>query len=62
VICVAEATVLRYLDSRLTVHEIAAELFVSPNTLRTHVKAVYRKFGVSSRREAIAEGRRLQLL
>ena len=57
-----ELTVLRYLGSRLTVNEIAAECYVSPNTLKTHVKAVYRKLDVSSRREAVDEGRRLQLL
>ena len=57
-----EQTVLRYLSSRLTVTEIAAEVFVSVNTMKTHVKAVYRKLGVSSRRQAIAEGQRLLLL
>jgi DNA-binding CsgD family transcriptional regulator len=57
-----EITVLRYLASRYTVSEIAQELFVSINTLKTHTKAVYRKLGVSSRREAIAEARRLKIL
>jgi LuxR family maltose regulon positive regulatory protein len=41
---------------------MAAEFYISPNTLKSHVKAVYRKLGVSSRRDAIAEGRRLQLI
>jgi LuxR family maltose regulon positive regulatory protein len=58
----ARHPVLRYLGSRLTVTEIASELYVSVNTLKTHVKSVYRKLGVSSRREAIAEGRRLGLI
>ena len=40
---------LRYLSSRLTNQEIAAALYVSLNTLKSHVKAVYRKLGVSSR-------------
>jgi len=57
-----EITVLRYLASRYTVAEIAAELFVSVNTLKTHSKAVYRKLGVSSRREAITEAQRLGIL
>jgi LuxR family transcriptional regulator, maltose regulon positive regulatory protein len=57
-----ELTVLRYLASRLTNKEIAAEIFVSTNTLKTHVKRVYRKLGVSSRTEAVAEGRRQGLL
>ncbi len=38
-----EITVLRYLPSRLTNHEIAAELFVSMNTLKSHEKSIYRK-------------------
>ena len=42
-----EMTVLRYLCSRLTYEEIAATLFVSLNTLKTHVKAVYRKLEVA---------------
>ena len=57
-----ERTVLRYLDSRLTLTEIAAECYISTNTVKTHTKAVYRKLGVSSRRDAINEGRRLQLI
>ena len=56
-----ELTVVRYLASRLTHKEIAAELFVSTNTLKTHVKRIYQKLGVSSRTEAVAEARRLGL-
>ena len=43
---------LRYLPSRLTLREIAAELSVSVNTLKFHLKVVYRKLGVGSRAEA----------
>jgi LuxR family maltose regulon positive regulatory protein len=57
-----ELMVGRYLASRLTNKEIAAELFVSTNTLKTHVQRIYRKLGVSSRVEAIAEARRLGVL
>ncbi len=53
-----EVTVLRYLCSRLTYREIAAALFVSLNTLKTHVKSVYRKLGVASRADAVEAGRR----
>ena len=54
-----ELVVLRYLESRLTTPEIASELFVSVNTVRTHAKACYRKLGVGSRRDAVAEAHRL---
>jgi LuxR family maltose regulon positive regulatory protein len=54
-----EATVLRYLASRLTCTEIAGELYVSVNTVRSHVKAIYRKLGVNSRREAVLRGHAL---
>ena len=56
-----ELTVVRYLASRLTYKEIAAELFVSNNTLKTHIKRIYQKLGVSSRMEAVTEARRLGL-
>ena len=56
-----ELTVVRYLASRLTNREIAAELFVSTNTLKTHIKRIYQKLGVSSRIEAVGEARRLGL-
>lgn len=57
-----EVTVLRYLCSRLTYREIAAALYVSLNTLKTHVKSVYRKLGVASRDDAVDAGRRLGLI
>jgi LuxR family transcriptional regulator, maltose regulon positive regulatory protein len=57
-----ELTVARYLTSRLTTREIAAEIFVSTNTVKTHVKRIYQKLGVSSRTEALAEARRLGVL
>ena len=57
-----EITVLRYLCSRLTNEEIAAALFVSLNTLKSHLKSVYRKLGVSSRAEAVNVGRALRVI
>ena len=54
-----EVTVLRYLCSRLTYREIAAALYVSLNTLKSHVRSVYRKLDVASRAEAVDAGRRL---
>ena len=57
-----EVAVLRYLSSRLTYREIAAALYISVNTLKTHVKSVYRKLEVASRQEAVDVGRRLRLI
>jgi LuxR family transcriptional regulator, maltose regulon positive regulatory protein len=47
-----ERDILRFLPSRLTIREIADERYVSVNTLKFHLKAIYRKLGVSSRAEA----------
>lgn len=56
-----ELDVLRLLQGSLSLNEIAGELFISGNTVKTHAKAVYRKLGASSRSEAvsIARGRLL---
>ena len=48
-----ELDVLRLLRSELSGPEIARELHVSMNTLRTHTKSIYAKLGASSRREAV---------
>jgi LuxR family maltose regulon positive regulatory protein len=48
-----ERTVLRLLGSGLTEREIGRELYLSFNTVHSHVKAIYRKLGVSSRAEAV---------
>ena len=57
-----ELSILRWLTTMLSVSEIADELNVSVNTVKTHVAAVYRKLGVTRRREAVARGRELRLL
>jgi LuxR family maltose regulon positive regulatory protein len=57
-----ELVVLRLLATRLSQPEIAQELYVSVNTVRTHVQGIYRKLGVASRQEAIAAARERQLL
>jgi LuxR family transcriptional regulator, maltose regulon positive regulatory protein len=51
-----ELTVLRLLSSRLTTTEITGALYVSPNTLKSHMKSIYRKLDVSSRADAVREG------
>ena len=50
----AERRILPLLDSRLTMREIGRELYLSHNTVRTHVHSIYRKLGVSDRTGAVA--------
>ena len=57
-----ELTVLQRLEGGRSEREIGRELFLSFNTVHTHVKAVYRKLGVSSRAEALARARERGLL
>ena len=57
-----ERAVLRYLPTMMSNQEIAAELFVSVNTVKTHLKAIYRKLDVPDRREAVRRARALELL
>jgi LuxR family maltose regulon positive regulatory protein len=52
-----ELDVLRLLQGSLSLSQIAGELYISPNTVKTHAKAVYRKLGVTSRDEAVRIGR-----
>jgi LuxR family transcriptional regulator, maltose regulon positive regulatory protein len=58
----SELAVLRLLRSHMTNQEIADALYLSVNTVKTHLRAVYHKLGVSSRREAVDRGRRLHML
>ena len=58
----SELRVLRYLPTNLLASEIAGELFVSLNTIRTHMRRVYSKLGVHSRGDAVRRGRELGLL
>ena len=51
-----EIDVLQLLRGSLMVREIAVELRLSPNTVKTHTQAIYRKLGVSTRRDAVARG------
>ena len=57
-----EVDVLRYLCSQLTYREIAAALYVSVNTLKSHVRSIYRKLAVASRADAVNIGRGQGLL
>jgi LuxR family maltose regulon positive regulatory protein len=57
-----ELRVLRYLPTNLPAPEIAAELFVSLNTIRTHMRNLYLKLGVHRRSDAVTRARELGLL
>jgi LuxR family transcriptional regulator, maltose regulon positive regulatory protein len=58
----AELRVLQFLPTHLSFPEIAGQVFVSPNTVKTQAQGVYRKLGVSSRRGAVEEARAAGLL
>ena len=58
----AELRVLPLLATHLSFPEIGAELFLSPNTVKSQAISVYRKLGVSSRSQAVAKSRELALL
>lgn len=56
-----EADVLRLLRTDLSGPEVADELAVSLNTLRTHTKNIFEKLGVNSRRAAVRRAEELEL-
>jgi LuxR family maltose regulon positive regulatory protein len=58
----SELRVLRYLPTNLTRPEIARELYVSLNTVNTHIRNIYSKFGVGDRSAAVQYARELRLL
>ena len=58
----SETRVLHYLPTHLTAPEIASELFLSVNTVSTHIRHLYAKLGVHSRHEAADRARALGLL
>jgi LuxR family transcriptional regulator, maltose regulon positive regulatory protein len=57
-----ESRVLRYLPSHLSAQEIANELRLSTNTIKTHQRHVYRKLDARNRSEAVRRARALGLL
>jgi LuxR family maltose regulon positive regulatory protein len=57
-----ELAVLSYLPTMLKTAEIATDLFVSGNTVKTHQQAIYRKLGVKTRRDAVEKARAVKLL
>ena len=57
-----EFEVLQLLEEGLSNKQVAARLFVSLNTVKTHVKNIYAKLNAERRTQALAEARRLGLL
>jgi LuxR family transcriptional regulator, maltose regulon positive regulatory protein len=58
----SEIRVLRYLPTNLSAPEIASELYVSHNTVRTHMRNLYAKLGTHRRADTVARARALGLL
>jgi LuxR family transcriptional regulator, maltose regulon positive regulatory protein len=58
----AELAVLRLLASDLSAREIGGALFLSPNTVRSHTRSIYRKLGVNSRADAVARAETLGIV
>ena len=58
----AESRVLRYLPTKLSAPEIAGQLYLSVNTVKTHMRHLYDKLGVHRRHEAVEQARALGLL
>jgi len=57
-----ELTILRLLPAPTPLREIASALFVTPNTMKTHLRAIYRKLGVESREEAVIRAHERDLI
>jgi LuxR family transcriptional regulator, maltose regulon positive regulatory protein len=58
----SELRVLRYLPTNMTRPEIARELYVSINTVNTHIRNIYSKLGARDRSSAVQRARKLRLL
>lgn len=54
-----EADILRHLATGLPLKEIAGNLNISKNTIKTHLRNLYRKLGAEDRKDAVAKGKRL---
>ena len=57
-----ELEILALLPGELSRREIAASLFVSFNTVQTHLRSIYRKLGVASRAQAVARAQEMELI
>jgi LuxR family maltose regulon positive regulatory protein len=59
---VRELEILHFLPTQLDQRELCSTLFISRNTLKTHLRSTYRKLGVQTRREAVLTAERLGIL
>jgi LuxR family transcriptional regulator, maltose regulon positive regulatory protein len=59
---VRELEILRHLSSLADNRDIAGELGVSTNTVKTHLRSIYRKLDAGDRRDAVSRARDLRLL
>ena len=57
-----EQAILGYLPTMMSNSEIAAEMYFSVNTVKTHLKSIYRKLDVTRRRQAVERARSLSLI
>ena len=57
-----ERDVLRHVGEMLDTTDIAAEMYISVHTVKTHLKSIFRKLGASDRREAVRRARQLNML
>nr|WP_246402194.1 LuxR C-terminal-related transcriptional regulator [Jiangella mangrovi] len=57
-----ELEVLRHLSSLLTTEEVASAMYISVNTVRTHIRGILRKLSASRRNEAVRRARQLGLV
>jgi LuxR family maltose regulon positive regulatory protein len=57
-----EREVIRYVSDMMSTAEIAAEMYISVNTVKTHLKSIYRKLSAAHRREAVRRARQLHLV
>jgi len=57
-----EREVLRHISSMLSTAEVASEMYISVNTVKTHLRTIYRKLAVAHRGEAVRRARQLELI
>ena len=57
-----EREVLRHVPGMMTTAEVASEMYISVNTVKTHLKSIHRKLATGHRREAVRRVRQLELI